>query len=61
MVRLFSGVLCGKWFSQCFRFPTGSLECSPICSLYSSSSLLRFLGQMAVALEKVAWRVPQLC
>ena len=52
------GVLCGKWLSPPNRF----FGVFPnLFSIYSFSSLLRFLGQMAVALEKVAWRVPQLC
>ena len=44
-----------------FRLPKGSLECSPNSSLHWSHNLLRFrfFGQMALASEKVLWRVPQ--
>ena len=41
-----------------FRLPKGSLECSPNCSAHSSQSLPRFLRWMAVASERVLWRVP---
>ena len=41
-----------------FCLPQGSLECSPNSSLHWSHSLLRFFEQMAVASEKVLWRVP---
>ena len=50
--------LLGFFAANGFRLPKGSLECSPNSSLHWSHSLLLFLGQMAVASEKVLWRVP---
>ena len=49
--------LLGFFAAIGFRLPKGSLECSPNSSLHWSHSLLRFFGQMAVASERVLWRV----
>ena len=53
-----SAIVKGFFAANGFRLPKGSLECSPNNSLHLSHSLLRFFGQMAVASEKVQWRVP---
>ena len=50
--------LLGLFAANGFRLPKGSLECSPNGSVHWPQSLLRFLRQMAVASEKVLWRVP---
>ena len=50
--------LLGFFAANGFRLPKGSLECSPSSSLHWSHTILRFFGQMAVASEKVLWRVP---
>ena len=44
-----------------FRLPKGSLECSPNTSLRWSHSLLRFFGQMAVALRRVPPTILYIC
>ena len=48
----------GFFAANGFRLPKGSLKCSPNSFLHWSHSLLRFFWQMAVASEKVLWRVP---
>ena len=53
-----SAIVKGFFPASGFRLPKGLLECSPNNSLYVSHSLLRFFGQIAVASEKVQWRVP---
>ena len=53
MARLSSWVLCSKWLSP----PKRLFGCPPKSSLHWSHSLLRFFRQMAVATEKVLWRV----
>ena len=53
-----SAIVKGLFAANGFRLPKGPLECSPNNSLHLSHSLLRFFGQMAVASEKVQWRVP---
>ena len=53
-----SAIVKGFFPANGFRLPKGSLECSPNNSLHLSHSLLRFFRQIALASEKVQWRVP---
>ncbi len=50
--------LLGLFAANGFRLPKGSLECSPNSFLHRSHRLQRFFGQLALASEKVLWRVP---